>query len=379
MKEASKSCSDLDQEVGSNMEEDDQCATPGHLIYKLRQQLIEKDNTIKMLGSEYDHNLSKVLSSLLFLEGKLHREQKQIIRLMEQKDMVITQQEEHIKQLCKRIRILQSSISDFQSRVDSNGINQSLQENCMQPPDTPVVRTQPSKKYFATSELSLSSSSLPQTSEGGNIFRNFSKPLREKFSRNKSNVDLRSFKRINGDEMCYHSMENITQVVRREKKPRDKERCMSIAGYPNYEDFLNDPELTTFKKQIHSDNSPSNPSLPDIDRISLSSTLPNSLSSSRSSYLKSRTDDLRHSKESSQSMSNLQQTKSKPNPPQKMPPPVETTTTSHHSESSNPFKMICDTLKRKGSKQVKTKKQSFSLLHNSSHGTGKKYMFYEKS
>lgn len=386
MKEASRSCSDLDQPVACKME-DDECFSPGHLIYSLRQQLIEKDNAIKRLGSEYDHNLSKVLSSLLFLEGKLHREQKHIVRLIEQKDTVITQQEEQIKQLCKRIQILQSSITDIQSRMDSNGINQSLQENCVPSTETPVLRTQPGRKYFTTSELSLSSSSLNQSSEGGNIFRNLSKPLREKFSRNKSNVDLRSFKRINGDELCYRSMENIPQVVRREKKPRDKERCMSIAGYPNYEDFQNDPELTAFMKQIQFDNNPpSNPSLPTVDCQSLSSTLPNSLSISSSASLRNRTDDLlsaniHHTKESSRSLSNLQFSKSKSDLPQKKAAPAEisapTTTTVHHSESSNPFKLIRDTLKRKGSKQVKNKKQSFSLLQNSNQDLMKSLKFCE--
>lgn len=386
MKEASKSCSDLDQEVGSKMEEDDQVASPGHLIYKLRQQLIEKDNAIKRLGSEYDHNLSTVLSNLLFLEGKLHREQKNIVRVMDQKDSVISQQGKQIEQLYKQIQILQSSLTDIQSRIDSNSMNQSPQENSLPPmitTDPPIHRGQPSRKFFNSSELSLSSSSLNQNSEGGNIFRNLSKPLREKFSRNKSNVDLRSFKRLNGDELCYRSMENIPQVIRREKKSRDKERCMSIAGYPNYEDFQNDPELKAFMKQLHNNNnnstvtSPTSPSLPNADRISLSSTLPNNLSLSSSTNMKNRADDIRHSKESSRSLSNLQLSKSKPDLPQKLTSETTTTSTTttatHHSESSNnPFKMIRDTLKRKGSKQVKNKKQSFSLLQNSSQDMIKK-------
>lgn len=175
--------------------------------------------------------------------------------------------------------------------------------------------------------------------------------------------------------------------MRREKKPRDKERCMSIAGYPNYEDYQNDPELTAFMKQIQFDNNPlSNPSLPTVDCQSLSSTLPNSLSISSSTNLRNRADDLlsaniHHTKESSRSLSNLQFSKSKPDPPQKKAAPAETsaptTTTVHHSESSNPFKLIRDTLKRKGSKQVKNKKQSFSLLQNSNQDLMKSLKFYE--
>ncbi|GAB1600851.1 uncharacterized protein LOC115214979 isoform X1 [Argonauta hians] len=386
MKEASKSCSDLDLEVSSTMAEDDQCIVPGQLIYKLRQQLIEKDNAIKQLGSEYDHNLSKVLSSLLFLEGKLHREQKNIVRLMEQKDNVISRQEIEIKQLYRRIHILQSSISDVHSKMDSNGVTSALHEKYGANSTDFVNSTKSdisnkrSERYSSNSDMTNSQSNINSnvnssvtnisSNESNSIFKQFSKPLRDKFTRHKSSVDLRSFKLLNDadGEFSYRSMENIPQVVRREKKTRDKERCMSIAGYPNFEKFENDPELTALMKNFHATNQ----TLPEVSGNSVENL------SRVHSQLEKQSDAEKLGKPT-----HSQFLKTKDDPAKALPTMTEQpngtviNSSQRHTET-NPLKLLRDTFKRKGSRQVKNKKQSFNLKQNTSKDSLVATKFNEK-
>ncbi|XP_036359374.1 uncharacterized protein LOC115214979 isoform X2 [Octopus sinensis] len=391
MKEASKSCSDLDLEVGSNMAEDDQCVVPGQLIYKLRQQLIEKDNAIKQLGSEYDHNLSKVLSSLLYLEGKLHREQKNIVRLMEQKDSVISRQDLQIKQLYKRIYILQSSITDIQSKMDSNGMTQSMHEKYsvnssdLASSTKSDITSKRSEKYSSNSDMTSSQSNINSNmnssvtnisgNEGNSIFKQFSKPLRDKFTRHKSSVDLRSFKLLNDSDGEYNhrSMENIPQVVRRERKTRDKERCMSIAGYPNFEKFENDPELTAFMNSFHATNQ------------TLAEVSGNSVENLAHSQLEKQGETRDGAPEKAGKPTHIQLLKAKDDlSPTKISPAMTeqpngtSIHTSHRHTETNPLKFLRDTFKRKGSRQVKNKKQSFNLKQNTTKDSLVTLKFNEK-
>ncbi|KAL5011728.1 hypothetical protein ScPMuIL_010279 [Solemya velum] len=177
-------------------------------IMTLKVKLKKSQETIKAQRMQSDRQMGQVLAHLLFLEGQLKREQRDIRIILQEKNQIIQQQQEEIVTLTEKNDKLLSAINDLYTKKKSNGFNENIFNF-----DSETVEEIKNEKDKSGGRRRLSS-------------------MRERLWRHKSNLELNSHHRHalhNGS--TYGSEENI-MLSSGGRSEEDRERCMSVPEYP---------------------------------------------------------------------------------------------------------------------------------------------------
>lgn len=329
-----------------------QQAKSNSLNSSLQMQLKRNQEVLKNERIHADRRLGEVLAHLLFLEGQLKKEQKQVHIVMQQKDELIKTQQEQIDVLTQTNERLVQAVREAYARKGKNGTILGTLDSC-------------------------SNESLKENIKGkeSKLHKGKFGSMRDRFWHHKSSVDLSepesNMKKLRN--RMFSSHENLSAVGLHKKEFNRDKKCRSIAGYPECSDFFPEiPEGNESKGDHSSSNQQSllyengldlNDDDDDNDGGKKFSDLAfesygdrtGIMTSVGSMPILSQRDtnaDLSPTKERPHSMSSMESltspsTKTESSPSSKSPQP---------NTESNPFKNLKTILKRKGSKTKKNKR-----------------------
>lgn len=325
-----------------------QQAKSNSLNSSLQMQLKRNQESLRNERVLADRRLGEVLAHLLFLEGQLKKEQKQVQAVMKQKDEIIKSQQEQIDMLTQTNQRLVHAVREAYGRKGKNGTVLGTLDSC-------------STESLKENKGKDKSSKTPQKGRF--------ESMKERLWHHKSSMDL-SYSKSNMEKLrgrMFSSHENLTAVgLQKKERERDK-KCRSIAGYPEYCDFFPEiPEGIELKGNNSSSDLEqplyeSGEDSPKFDNVPFQNYLDrdgNQITSVGSMPILSQRDtnaELSPAKERPHSMVDYISMPAKndtSSTPQKSP---QTPTS-----ESNPFKNLKTILKRKGSKSKKKRNVSIS-------------------
>lgn len=333
-----------------------QQAKSNSLNSSLQMQLKRNQETLKNERIFADRRLGEVLAHLLFLEGQLKKEQKNVKTVMKQKDDIIKSQQEQINLLTQTNERLVQAVREAYARKGKNGTVMGSFDSC-------------SSESLKENKGKDKSSKTPQKGRF--------ESMKDRLWHHKSALDLTepesNMKKLRN--RMFSSHENLSGLHKKEFNQNRDKKCRSIAGYPECSDFF--PEIpegieskgdNSISEQdnqslYENDFSGSGEDSPKFNDVPFQSYTDNSghyMTSVGSMPILSQRDtnkDHSFAKERPHSMSAMEyispaKTESLSPPPQKSP---QTPTS-----ESNPFKNLKTILKRKGSKS-KNKKRNVSI------------------
>ena len=196
-----------------------QQAKSNSLNSSLQMQLKRNQEVLKNERIQADRRLGEVLAHLLFLEGQLKKEQKQVHIVMQQKDKLIKTQEEKIDVLTQTNERLVQAVREAYARKGKNGTIIGTLDSC-------------------------SNESLKENIKGkeSKLHKGKFGSLRDRFW-HKSSIDLSepesNMKKLRN--RMFSSHENLSAIGLQKKEFNRDKKCRSIAGYPECSDFF--PEI----------------------------------------------------------------------------------------------------------------------------------------
>lgn len=330
-----------------------QQAKSNSLNSSLQLQLKRNQESLRNERVLADRRLGEVLAHLLFLEGQLKKEQKQVQAVMKQKEEIIKSQQEKIDILTQTNERLVQAVREAYGRKGKNGTVLGSLDSC-------------SNESLKENKGKEKGSETPK--------KGTFQSMKERLWHHKSSMDL-SYSKSNMEKLrgrMFSSHENLTAVgLQKKERDRDK-KCRSIAGYPEYGDFF--PEIPE-GIELKGDNSSSDldqpiyeneqtesgEDSPKFDNVPFQNYIDkagNQMTSVGSMPILSQRDTnadlMPATKERPHSMVDYVSTPSKNDmsSPQKSPQTP--------SSESNPFKNLKTILKRKGSKSKKKRNVSIS-------------------
>lgn len=178
-------------------------------VMTLKIKLKKSQETIKAQRMQSDRQMGQVLAHLLFLEGQLKREQRDIRIILKEKNQIIQQQQDEIVTLTKKNDKLLSAINDLYLKKKTNGYKENVFS--FNPEAVEQMKTEKDK-------------SVPR--------RRLSS-MRDRLWRHKSNLELNSHNRqMLQNVSSFGSEENIMRLSSGGRSEEDRERCMSVPEYP---------------------------------------------------------------------------------------------------------------------------------------------------
>lgn len=327
-----------------------------HVISMLKMKLQHDEDVRKKQQQHSDQQMSEVLSHLLFLEGKVKKEQINVRKSLQNKDEIINRQGVDIATLNETNHRLVTVLQEhYYGDKNRNGIINDPCENDSFEDEEPCSPKSPKHKSMFGFSLS-----------------------KDKSKRTRSTLDLHegevNIKQGLVRRRQYYSQENLMSIGRKteSRESRDK-KCRTVGGFPD----------SSFAELIPEVMDENDSRLSSLANLSNSSDLEerNSdgaykmnghTSSSKAKRLSANSmPTLNHAGEvenfkterpksiaSISSVENIYPDKSSQKEPKR--PKSPTLSTTSHSESSNPFKNLKTILKRKGSKS-KNKKRSVTM------------------
>lgn len=92
-------------------------------VVALRTQLRQKDRDVRQLRGEHEQRMSAMLSHLLYLEGQMRQEQRQVLAVLHDKDDVIRRQKSAIEDLASKNAKLLAALKEVHGYSGGNGIS----------------------------------------------------------------------------------------------------------------------------------------------------------------------------------------------------------------------------------------------------------------
>ncbi|KAK3087797.1 hypothetical protein FSP39_010676 [Pinctada imbricata] len=328
-----------------------------HDVTSLKLQNRKMEEMLRQQRATSDKQLGEVIAHLLFIEGKLMREQAQVKSALKTKDDVIRKQKYDIEDLTLKNERLIQAVREHYARKSVNGMatgqnGQPNQENSVPPSPSPSVKHK--KGAFSSVKEKLW------------------KHHRSSFDLTEGQVNMHGNLK---EGRQYSSQENLStlSVRRREARASRDKKCKSIAGYPDHslerlipEECEIGVESSPWMKQLNGgeyspdENSSSN-GFNDYDQDHLNVSSGNLMSAGSMPVLSERSEspvkERPHSISSIESLSSPKSPKS-PDSKSATPSPAPTPT-----GDSGPFKGLKTILKRKGSKSKK-QKRNVSMSQN---------------
>ena len=334
------------------------------LVTSLRIQIRKSEEALHKQRMLNDRQLGEVLAHLVFLEGKLKREQAHVRLEVKNKDELIRKQKYEIEDLTLKNERLVHAVKEHYARNSKNGVSvdhpdKKYNENTVPPSPSPSVKHK--KGAFNSVKEKLwkhHRSSFDLTEGQGSMYSNLK------------------------DGRQYSSQENLSTLGKKKRESRESrdKKCKSIAGYPDHSlDGLipEEVEISTFDPPPHwlkqnSESEASNQTSPSTNgyhdhnpgHLDVS---PGSMMSATSMPILSEQNAASPAKERPHSISSIESLSKKsaissPTSKSATTSPVQQTATI----DSNPFKNLKTILKRKGSKSKK-QKRSVSMSQNTNH------------
>ena len=232
-------------------------------LVALRTQLRKKDRDVRQLRGEHEQRMSAMLSHLLYLEGQMRQEQRQVLAVLHDKDDVIRRQKSAIEDLASKNAKLLAALKEVHGYSGGNGISSPL---------TPSTGAGAEEKgEDAAGAGAGGGDCTPQTV----VLRNKDKSQKVRFSsmkdklrRHKSSMELHrpaSLETLLEGTHRYGSQENLSEgggsvfgspcrggnssdglcsdELKKTRLQERKERCKSLVDYPPR---LNDlPEVSS--------------------------------------------------------------------------------------------------------------------------------------
>ncbi|XP_041367920.1 uncharacterized protein LOC121382528 isoform X2 [Gigantopelta aegis] len=324
------------------------------IVTSLKAQLYKKEHELRWQREHHERQAKKIVSHLLFLEGQLRKDQKQILELLQEKEKLIKQQKFEIDSLTTANLKLLTALKEFHIPLGSNGVHENR-----------LIQDDFSLKQRSVSEFDRNRAHKKKFTE-----------MRERLRRHRSSFELHNpepLETLEEGAFRYGSQDNLSDSKelsidilkeRRMSMPCQKERPRSLTDFPpkiteypllelhkecdlKIEDLdLEDEEVDKAEDEIFENG--------DCEQSCLtkSNTVPQELSQivvngqNRNNSKKQRP-----LSESGLGLIPLEKGSKSPN---------KTSPQGHSPGETNPFKSIKTMLRRKGSK-LKNKKRSVSL------------------
>ncbi|KAL8613292.1 hypothetical protein ACOMHN_001616 [Nucella lapillus] len=248
----------------------------------LRTQLRNKDRHMQHVRTQHEQRMSALLTHLLYLEGQMRQEQRQVLELLHEKDDVIRRQKSAIEDLASKNARLLSALKEVHGYSGGNGISTPGGGGGGATPGAAE-----GAKAVAPPQVVLRN----KDKDKGQKVRFGS--VKDKLRRHKSSLELHrpaSMDTLVEGTLRYGSQENLSQSSQRAvspvthrrkgseglcsdelKKTRQqerKERCNSLIDYPFR---LNDLPEVSSEVERGRDESPLPDSFQDLSRSPLSS------------------------------------------------------------------------------------------------------------
>ncbi|KAK0063420.1 Ras GTPase-activating protein nGAP [Biomphalaria pfeifferi] len=349
------------------------------LTTALRRKLRQKETKLKSVQAQYEQQMMSVLSRLLFLEGHLQREHKQMSEILQEKDDIIRRQKAAITDLTEKNDGLLKALKESHGYSEDNGLIKL--ENIVVNQNGSIPIQDHGNKVILRAPKSKNGEKTPSKVR-------FS-AMKEILRRHKSSLELYHGDRLETlDEggLRYGSQENL--VTKNDVRNFDrKERCRSLVDYPyglrdvdehhnespdscfgdSSEGFPNDSKNSSSSSLVNiserlatMSGKPSSKSMPSygFNELSKSRSVPHALptvaeNDTGNTNLKERPLSLSSVEllvKDAQPSSNSSSTTSLNNVGQPAPSPSNASPPSE----SNPFKSFKNVFKRRGSKKKKS-------------------------
>lgn len=218
----------------------DQQARSNAAAVSLRTQLRKKDQQLRKTNGEHERRMSAILSHLLYLEGQLLKEQRQMTEVLHEKDDVIRRQRAAIEDLASKNTKLLDALKEAHGYSGNNGI---LNPAAREEGGSPQVVLRNKDKASPSYKVRFSS-------------------MKDKLRRHKSSLELY---RSDGLEvptdspLRFGSQENLSSLagglssdeMKKARLLERKVKCRSMVDYPFR---LNDlPEVSSEAEKGKSD------------------------------------------------------------------------------------------------------------------------------
>uniref|UniRef100_A0A2C9L6R1 Uncharacterized protein n=1 Tax=Biomphalaria glabrata TaxID=6526 RepID=A0A2C9L6R1_BIOGL len=194
------------------------------LTTALRRKLRQKETKLKSVQAQYEQQMMSVLSRLLFLEGHLQREHKQMSEILQEKDDIIRRQKAAITDLTEKNDGLLKALKESHGYSEDNGLIKL--ENIVVNQNGSIPIQDHGNKVILRAPKSKNGEKTPSKVR-------FS-AMKERLRRHKSSLELYHGDRLETlDEggLRYGSQENL--VTKNDVRNFDrKERCRSLVDYP---------------------------------------------------------------------------------------------------------------------------------------------------
>ena len=332
------------------------------IVTSLKAQLYKKEHEMRWQKQDHERQAKQIVSHLLFLEGQLRKDQKQIVELLQEKEKKIKQQKVEIENLTAANLKLLTALKEFHIPLGSNGVHENR-----------LVKDDFSVKQKTVSEFDKNRAHKKKFTE-----------MRERLRRHRSSFELHNpepLETLEEGAFRYGSQDNLSDSKdisidmlkeRRMSMPCRKERPRSLTDFPakiteypllelhkecdlKIEDLeIEDDEVDKAEDEIFENG------VSEQSGMTKSNTVPEEMSQNIVNGQNRRNNKKqRPLSESGIGLISLEKVSKSPNK------------TNAHSQSpgeTNPFKSIKTMLRRKGSK-LKNKKRSASLPQ----GTNQEY------
>ncbi|CAL1533043.1 unnamed protein product [Lymnaea stagnalis] len=191
----------------------------------LRTKLRRRDNELKLIKSQNEQQMLSVLSRLLFLEGHMQKEHKEIVEILQDKDDVIRRQKAAIADLTQKNERLLQRLRETHGYAGDNGLTK---------PDNLIVnQAENISIQDHGNKVILRGSKLKNGEKIPSKVR-FS-AMKERLKRHKSSLELyqsEPLETLVEGGIRYGSQESLVTQNGRPKDFDRKERCRSLMDYP---------------------------------------------------------------------------------------------------------------------------------------------------